>query len=475
MKSISFSYKAIAVASFLILSAVQFFLIYNTYNLKDEHYYIAEKDIIKEEYGAIISNELAYPGGVRIIDKYLNGASIRHLETLYNSNKKAFETYQQQVTDSMYHDLVRNNIMDSFMQRVTEKHHLAKNFRYALIINQLSVTFKNNVYIPLYKAGTSYPLIDEKLQKPYGILLGGTLTDIKLQNQTNSITVSVASNYTYKITIALHADTPYRMLGILKSILPILLLSLISIILVVFLFYITFRNWQQQKKLAEMKSDFVNSITHEFHTPLAAIMIANKNLQNSRIIEDKKNIGPLTDIIQRQSDRLKSLFEQVWDITNTQQPHLNKKQQSLHLLLDDILLDYRLKLTDSNIQLSFTPDATSDVIRVDTFWLTTMLTNLFDNALKYNNSSSKEIHVRTVNSGSKLILEIADNGIGMSPETQKLIFEKFYRHPGVLKNSKGLGVGLYYVKLCIDAHQWNIDINSEPGKGSRFNIIIPVN
>lgn len=475
MKSISFSYKAIAVASFLILSAVQFFLIYNTYNLKNEHYYLAEKDIIKDEYGARISNELAYPGGVRIIDKYLNGNRIRHLETLYDSSKTAFETYQQQVTDSMYHDLVRGNIMDSIMQHIIDKHHLAKNFRYALIISQLSVTFKNNVYIPLYKAGTTYPLIDEQLQKPYGILLGGTLTDIELHNQTNSITVSVASNYTYKITISLHADTPYRALGVLKSILPILLLSLISIVSVLFLFYITFRNWQQQKKLAEMKSDFVNSITHEFHTPLAAIMIANKNLQNSRIIEDKKNIGPLTDIIQRQSDRLKSLFEQVWDITNTQQPQLNKKPQSLHLLLDDILLDYRLKLTDNNIQLSFTPNAASDVIRVDTFWLTTMLTNLFDNALKYSTSSSKQIHVRTTNTGSKLILEIEDNGIGMSHETQKYIFEKFYRHPSVLKNTKGLGVGLYYVKLCIDAHQWNMEITSEPDKGSTFRIIIPVN
>lgn len=475
MKSISFSYKAIAAASFLVLSAVQFFLIYNTYNLKNEHYYQAEKEIIKEEYGAILSNELAYPGGVKIVEKYLNSNKLRYMETLYNQNRASFDSFQQRVTDSMFHELARANIMDSFIKHVIEKHHLDKNFRYALTFDQVSVTFKDNIYIPLYRKEQTYPLIDKAMQKPYGILLGGTLKQVSFQNQVNSLTVSVPADYSLKTTISLYADTPYRVLGILKSILPILLLSLISIVSVIILFYITFRNWQRQKKLAEMKSDFVNSITHEFHTPLAAIMVANKNLQNSRIIEDKKNIGPLTDIIQRQSDRLKNLFEQVWDVTNTQQPQLNREPQSLHTLLDDIMLDYRLKLTDSNIELSFTPKATSDVIRVDTFWLTTMLTNLFDNALKYNTHARREIHVRTTNIGNKLVLDIADNGIGMSRETQKHIFEKFYRAPAVLKNTKGLGVGLYYVKLCIDAHQWNMDISSEPGKGSIFSIVIPVN
>lgn len=475
MKSISFSYKAIAAVSFLILSVVQFFLLYNTYKLKNEHYYLAERDIIKEEYGIIISNENLYPGGVKLVEKYLSPERIRGLEQLYNTNRKAFDTFQQRLLDTMCHDLIRNNNIDSFMKRIISKHKLDNHFQYALTISQLSVTFKNNDYITLYKPDRFYPLIDKNIQKPFGILIGGTLDRVDMQNQTNGITISVSSNYTYKISFNLHADTPYRTWNIIKSIFPILLLCLLSIISIVALFYITFRNWQRQKKLAEMKSDFVNSITHEFHTPLAAIIVANKSLQNSRIIEDKKNINSLTDIIQRQSNRLKTLFEQVWDITNTQNLQLHKQPHSLHLLLDDILLDYRLKLTDTNILLDFTPKAAQDAIKVDNFWLTTMLVNIFDNALKYNTQDRKEIHVSTYNSGSKIILEIEDNGIGMSRETQRHIFDKFYRHPSVLKNTKGLGVGLYYVKLCIDAHQWNIEIESKPEVGSKFKIIIPVN
>lgn len=475
MKSNSFSYKAIAVISFLVLSTVQFFLIYNTYKLKNEHYYLAEKDTIANEYGIIITNEKMYPGGSAILEHYLNGDHIRQLEVVQQQNRDTFSHLLQLTTDSICRDLATHNIMDSVMQRIISKHKLDKRFRYALLIDQLSIAFRASDYIDLYKRGKYYPLIGAEFQAERGLHIGGTLTDANIQNRTNGITISAPTDYSYKITFSLHADTPYRFISILKSMTPIFILSVVSIISVLALFFITFRNWQKQKKLADMKSDFVNSITHEFHTPLAAIIVANKSLQNARITENPANIKPLTDIIQRQGDRLRQMFQQVWDITSMQHLQLNKEKQSVHRLLEDILLDYRLKLTGKDILLDLSKNATQDTALVDSFWFTTMLNNLFDNALKYNASNHKEIHVSTYNNGQKLFLSIEDNGIGMNTETQKHIFDKFYRNAEVMNSTKGLGVGLYYVKMCAEAHHWHISIESKPEAGSKFIILIPVN
>jgi two-component system phosphate regulon sensor histidine kinase PhoR len=473
MKILSLPYKAIAAASILILSAVQFFLIYNTFKLKNEHYFLSDKKTITDEYGSHISNDRLYPGGSVIIDKYIN-RNMKELERRYHHNSASFSQFSQRVCDSIALDLIQHNKMDSIFALILQKRKLDKNFEYALTLDAVEIAFKANQYVILYRPGQAYPAITSSIQTPKGLRIGGTLKNMNVQNQAITLFVSNASDYDCKIVFSLYADTPQRNLGILRSMIPIFILSLLSIVSVVLLFFITFKNWLKQKKLADMKSDFVNSLTHEFHTPLAAIIVANKSLQNEKIIENRNNIGPLTDIIQRQSDRLRNLFEQVWNITNTQNLQLHKEEHSLHLLLDDILLDYRLKITDSNIELSFYKGAGNDLATTDSFWLTTMLVNILDNAIKYNNNEQKEIVVSTSNAGNKLLLTIEDNGMGMSQETKKHVFEKFYRNATVLKHTKGLGLGLYYVKLCIDAHEWDIEIESVPEKGSKFIIIIPV-
>jgi two-component system phosphate regulon sensor histidine kinase PhoR len=223
-----------------------------------------------------------------------------------------------------------------------------------------------------------------------------------------------------------------------------------------------------------MKSDFINSITHEFHTPLAAIIVANKTLQNEKIIANKENVRPLTEVIQRQSERLKMLIGQVLDITTMNQLSLDKKDYQLHNLLEKILLDYRLKLTSDNIHLALKWESTKDEVRLDQFWFTTILLNILDNAIKYNDRKLKEVIITAYNDKRNIFIRIEDNGVGMTDDIQKYIFEKFYRNPHHLNGSvKGLGLGLFYVKQAIDAHNWHIDIKSKPGEGSTFIITIP--
>jgi two-component system phosphate regulon sensor histidine kinase PhoR len=222
-----------------------------------------------------------------------------------------------------------------------------------------------------------------------------------------------------------------------------------------------------------MKSDFINSITHEFHTPLSAIIVANRTMQSEKILASKDSLLPLTEVIQRQAERLKTLIGQTLRITTMNRLSLQQEAKSVHHLLDEILLDYRLNTTEGNVTLTLHKNAVRDVVFLDPFWFTTIILNIFDNAVKYNDKENKEITVTTFSDRKALHIAIEDNGIGMTKEVQKHIFEKFYRDTDLAQNkAKGLGLGLFYVKQAVDSHRWKISIRSIQGEGSVFTITV---
>jgi two-component system phosphate regulon sensor histidine kinase PhoR len=452
---------------------VQFFLIYNTYKLKDEHFFLAERQVINDEYSQSIRNDKVFPGGAAIIDKYIN-SNIHQLEYLHTKAPERFELFKQVLCDSILKELIAKNNIDSLLAELNKKHNFTNPIQYSLTLDLLDVAFESNKYITLYSAHQLYPYLDLGRQNKKGFIIGGNLKNLYLQDRASNITVSSPLAYSYRTSFSLYLDTPDRTIAIIKEMMPTFLLSLGSILAVVILFYITFKNWVRQKKIADMKSDFVNSITHEFNTPLTAIIVANKNLQNGNVIEDKVKIYSLTEVIKRQTHRLQNLVGQVLNVTTMNHLQLDKQPFALHYLLNDILLDYRLKLTDPSICLTLNTDAENDHVMLDVFWLTTMLTNLFDNAIKYNPGPQKNIVVSTYNKNGHIILRVGDNGIGMKKEVLKHSFDKFYREAGQLKDSHGLGLGLYYVKCCVSAHDWKIDVETDPGKGTVFFIFIPL-
>lgn len=469
-------YKNIAFASFIVLISVQFFLVYNTYKLKDEHFFSVEKSVINESYSRSIRNDKVYPGGQQIIDSYLNN-DMAMLEHLYDADTTKFAIVKQKICDSIFNELRRRSNMDSLFQVIVKNDKLKHNLKYLLTIEALSITFSNNHYIPLYQKGVNYPLINSEILVPAGVKIDGSLEMPSKQNQVTFLNVSSPADHSYQITFALYVDSNNRYLSIFFLMMPTFALSLFSVLAVVFIYFFTFKNWLKQKKLAEMKSDFANSITHEFHTPLATIMIANKNLQNAKVLERKENIQPLTSIIDRQSQRLQTLFSRVLDVTVMNESTLQKKVYHLNDLLDEILLDYRLQLSDKNIEIDFFKGTENPDVKLDRFWFTTMLFNIFENAIKYNDSDVKTIEVRTSINKRNIEIHITDNGVGMSPKTVGLIFEKFYRDHAINKSdspANGLGLGLFYTKQCIKAHGWQIEVISKERKGSEFIIFMPV-
>ncbi|WP_028296689.1 sensor histidine kinase [Olivibacter sitiensis] len=460
-------HKTIAFISLLILFFVQYRLIYNTYELKDREYQLQEKSIINEAYSSAIRNDKIFPGGQVIIDRYLKG-NILTLEKLYKTDRVLFEKERQLICDSLLNALRQSSTMDSLFHSIIEQHQLEENLHYLLVVDNIGITFNGTDYITLYSKQSS----KKDKSNSTNIIISGDLTNTNKQNLVSSITVSAPSAYSNKISFSLYVDKNNRRLAIIEQMLPTFLLSILSMTSIVGIFLVTYNNWLKQKKLAEMKSDFLNSITHEFNTPLSTIFVANKSLQNKDINAKSENIQSLTEVIQRQASRLQLLIGQALDITSLHKETVVTQKYDLHPLLEEIAYDYNLKAED-HVNILFKETSPSTVISLNKFSFTTMIYNIMDNALKYNLSSQKEIWITTYEEGSYIVISIRDNGIGMDKVTTKRILEKFYRGKHENVRAAGLGLGLFYVKECLEAHGWRLEIKSEEDVGSEFIIFIP--
>lgn len=465
-------HQLIAFSSFVILAGVLFYLTYNTFVLKDRQYQLREKELLKEFYRLYNGNDNIYRGGYPIVSKYIE-ANIHSLERVYQQNGILRSRYADSLLVGLFAELRTRNPMDSLFDSIKRKHGFEKELNYLLVVNSIKIRFDKGLIVPIYEDKIRYDFLDKRLQTKAGYVVGGSLKSPIPQNVITTLYLSSSIPYSYDITFSFHADTEDRYLNIFKSALPVLLLALLALIATIYIYYITFRNWIKQKKLAEMKSDFINSITHEFNTPISTILVANRNLQNEKIAANKGSIAELTEIIERQSGRLQNLFNQVLDITQVDK-NLEKEYADISILLKESIKDYQFKISDQDVSICSSGLDSKDQIYLNKFWVTTMLFNIFDNAVKYNESEHKCIQVSFWAEPNEFFLRISDNGIGMEEHTVKNIFDKFYR--GNKKWSgqvRGLGLGLYYTQHCIQVHGWKLNVHSVPGKGSEFTLIIP--
>lgn len=241
-------------------------------------------------------------------------------------------------------------------------------------------------------------------------------------------------------------------------------------------FFITIRTLLKQKKLSEIKSDFINNMTHEFKTPLATISLAVDALKNEKVSRDREKTDYFTGIIKEENKRMNKQVETILQaaLLDKQEVQLNLKRLAAHDLIVSVLNNINLQVEEKGGKLEVELDAENDVINADEVHFTNLINNLLDNAVKY---SKDNLHIKlsTKNAGHYFKIKIEDNGIGMNKETLHRIFEKFYRaHTGNVHNVKGFGLGLSYVKTMIDAHHGTIKAESILGKGSSFCITLPL-
>ncbi len=274
----------------------------------------------------------------------------------------------------------------------------------------------------------------------------------------------------------LYVVVPNQQSLIWKEMIWFILGSIIFTFIITAAFFITIRTLLKQKKLSEIKSDFINNMTHEFKTPLATISLAVDALKNEKVVASKEKTNYFTAIIKEENKRMNKQVETILQaaLLDKQEVQLNLKKIPAHDLIVSALNNINLQVDEKQGTLEVNMDAENDLIMADEVHFTNLINNLLDNAVKY---SKENLHLKlsTKNTGNYLKIIIEDNGIGMTKETLNRIFEKFYRaHTGNVHNVKGFGLGLSYVKTMVHAHHGTIKAESVLGKGSSFSIIIPL-
>jgi two-component system phosphate regulon sensor histidine kinase PhoR len=260
-----------------------------------------------------------------------------------------------------------------------------------------------------------------------------------------------------------------------RDLLPILLLSILFTGLILYCFSYTIYIILRQKKTNEIKTDFINNMTHEFKTPIATISLATDSIANPTIIADEGKVRRFLGIIKEENKRMLTQVEKV-----LQMAQIDKQQVSLKISLFDLneLLKQagehaELKLAERGGAIDINLLATNSTIEADQNHIANIIANLLDNAEKYT-EVTPHIKLESHDDKNGVKFVISDNGIGMSKESLKHIYEKFYRvHTGNRHDIKGFGLGLSYVKAMVDAHSGKINVKSEIGKGTSFTIFLP--
>lgn len=255
----------------------------------------------------------------------------------------------------------------------------------------------------------------------------------------------------------------------------IITLSLIFILAIVFVFWKTAYTIVEQKKLAMIKNDFVNNMTHELKTPISIISLTCEVLNDNSIPKTPERLAKHYQTIQQENKRLGTLVESVLQSAVMEKGSFRLKRESINInqLVEDVIERMSVKINIGNGGISFEPNAEVDTFFVDKVHFTNAINNLIDNAIKYT-KETPYIEVSTRNAYNGIVISVKDNGIGISKEEQMKIFDKLYRVPtGNVHDVKGFGLGLNYVKNIVERHGGHVKVQSALGKGSTFSIFIP--
>jgi len=262
---------------------------------------------------------------------------------------------------------------------------------------------------------------------------------------------------------------------LLRSLLWVIIGVVVFIIVVLAAFFITIRSLMTQRKLVEIKRDFINNMTHELKTPLATISLAVDALKSTKVNTDPKSVDYFSNIIKEENVRMNKHVETILQAAqlDKKENELNKQEVELHDLILGVVDSFKLQLEGKPSNVQTILEASPSIIKADEEHILHVLSNLIDNAIKYSKSEIDiTIQAKTLN--NKTCIRIIDKGIGMDANTKKHIFEKFYRaHSGNVHDVKGYGLGMSYVKWVIDSHKGQITVHSEIGVGTAIEIILP--
>jgi two-component system phosphate regulon sensor histidine kinase PhoR len=437
----------------ILLILIQYYSISEMYRIKKEQFDNRYGQLV---YTAMVNYNLtadqAFDSLFYAFDNYARQMIIRREQLLSDMDEEAFK---QTVINEFSVILNSQKRPDKFVRQFLESQDAETDFKSGYYIHELYLIDFDELY-PVYT--------DTAQSEKY-----------ELSEALQAYSYTSEGNY-YRIGYDFYIDFTHKSRIIYREMIVTLILAFITILIVSIVFYLTVKNMLLQKKLSDLKTDFINNMTHELKTPLSTIAVATSSLSDEKFLKQQERVKEISALIKKQNRHLTQLIDRILDISIWEKDQVRLEKRSVHILeffkekLDSLRIEYK----DLGLKIHEDYDLDKDYVKLDEVHMTTVLNNLISNAVKYCDKTP-EVFVK-VSVKDSLSIRIKDNGIGISREEQKYVFDKFYRSGhGDYKTVKGLGLGLYYVKQIITAHGGEIFVNSQPGKGTAFNIHIPLN
>ncbi len=425
-------------------------------------------------YSNIINSE-DYGISASFFDKKLDSIKIKNFTA-----KRKTEIYSDNIDNSVIKKKVTPNVT------------IEKSGRLDLLDNaQFEIIYKDIAGMKQIQERVSIEMLQKLLAEElneYGID-----TPFEFNIYSNGLATKVKSDHfkydkksTYSIPVFIDNDgiNKYQLLVtfpckksfLFSEFIGICILSIIFTLIILVAYSSTLNQLIRQRQISEIKTDFINNMTHEFKTPIATINLALDAIKNPKIIDDKEKVLRYLQMIKDENKRMHAQVENVLRISKLYKNELDisKISTNIHEIIEDAIEHVNLIIEDREGTITPNLAAIRTTVLLNDVHFTNVLVNILDNAIKYS-TEKPIINIETENVKEYIIIKIKDQGIGMSKAAQKRIFEKFYReHTGDLHNVKGHGLGLAYVKRIIEDHNSEVFVESEKGKGSTFIIKVPL-
>jgi two-component system, OmpR family, phosphate regulon sensor histidine kinase PhoR len=314
----------------------------------------------------------------------------------------------------------------------------------------------------------------------FGVYSNGLATKVRTEDfkfdKKNTFDTPIFTDNDGVSKFQLLVSFPKKKAFLASDLIGIAVLSFLFTAIIIVAYYSALKQLNTQRHISEIKTDFINNMTHEFKTPIATINLALDAIKNPKVIDDKEKVHRYLQMIKDENKRMHAQVENVLRISKLEKKELDIRKEScnMHDIIEEAVEHVSLIIEDREGQINVNLKATKTTVLLNDVHFTNVLVNILENAVKYS-PDKPIIHVTSENIKNFIVVKIKDQGLGISKVAQKKIFDKFYReHTGDIHNVKGHGLGLAYVKRIVDDHHGEVMVESEKGKGSTFIIKLPL-
>lgn len=440
----------VLIAALMFFLAFQIYMIQSIWKQKEEILFMRYKTLSREALTILLTKKKAngFEKAMDVTDKFTELVISERIPMLRTEADTV--TIRKEVLSQVYKIMEKNEHLSGFIRDYIEKYGYDSKFETFTYINPLTLITGDGDFV-------IYDTIPPPPRKTMIVVNS-------FKEEHNNFVIG----YSLLIDLTRKNEMVFR-----EASLSFALITA-SILIVLIVFWVTWKNLAEERRLSELKTDFINNMTHELKTPLSTITVAGRTLEKNQVLTDPGKVLETAKLIGKQSVHLNQLINTILEVSLLERTEfeLDKHKVNPDELIHQIIAAF-LTSCDGCAVIEEEYRTSDLTIQLDILYFTTMINNLLANAVKYC-EADPVIKVSTVTEGGNLVISVSDNGIGISREHLDHIFEKFYRIThGNIHKTKGLGLGLYYVKRIAAAHGGDVTVTSKPGRGTTFRISIP--